>query len=166
MLKQVIGGLNEVPQTIGKALRDRRRVIGGHRLAAVEIVEFLQDIFSQRTSISLDALEACPARQRAKLLDSLSQILQKWQGTRIFPTGRQHILGEVEKHLAARAETRSITGTEDDIVIFPPAKLKEDTIPDAMDKSLEEEIINIITATISEMWVACSIYEYLSVCAK
>ena len=133
LLKQVVGGLNKVPQTIVKAFWDRRRVIGGQRLALADIVEFLQDIISQRTFICIDALDECPASQRAEILDSLSQILQNSPGTRIFLTGRQHILGEVEKHLAARAATRSITVTEDDIVIFVHAKLKEETIPDAMD---------------------------------
>ena len=152
VLKQIVGGLNEVPQTIVKAFRDRRRVIGGQRLALAEIVEFLQNISSpQRTFICIDALDECPARQRVKLLDSLNRILQRSPATRIFLTGRQHILGEVEKHLAARAATRSITPTEDDIVIFLYAKLKEDTIPDAMDKSLEEEIMKIIPETVSEM---------------
>ena len=92
---------------------------------------------SQRTFICIDALDECPARERAKLLESLSQILQKSPSTRIILTERQHILGEVEKHLAARAAIRSITLTEDDIVICLHAKLKEKTIPDAMDKSLE-----------------------------
>ena len=137
VLKQVAGGRNKVPQVIVKAFRDRRRVIGGQRLALVKIVEFLQDIISQPTIICIDALDECPASQRAKLLDSLNQILQNSPGMRIFLTGRQHILGEVEKHLAARAATRPITLTEDDIVIFLHAKLKEDTIPDAVDKSLE-----------------------------
>ena len=98
---------------------------------------FLQDIISQRAFICIDALDEGPARERAKLLESLSQILQKSPSTRIFLTQRQHILGEVEKHLAARAATRPITLTEDDIVIFLHSKLKGDTIPDAMDKSLE-----------------------------
>ena len=62
MLKQVVGGLNEVPQTIVKAFRDRRRVIGGQRLALTEIVEFLQDIISQRAFICIDALDEGPAR--------------------------------------------------------------------------------------------------------
>ena len=134
---QVVGRLNKVPQTIVKAFRDRRRVIGGQRLALPEIVEFLQDIISQRTFICIDALDEYLASQRAELLDSLNQILQNSPGTQIFLTGRQHILGEVEKHLAARAATRSITLTEDDTATFPHAKLKEDTIPDAADKSLE-----------------------------
>ena len=154
VLKQVVGGLSEIPQPIVKAFRDRGRVIGGQRLALAEIVEFLRDISSsQRTFICIDALDECPARQRAKLLDSLNQIFQESPATQIFLTGRPHIRGEVELHLAGKAVARSITPTTGDIVIFLQAKLKEDTIPDAMDQSLEEEIIKIIPRTVSEMYV-------------
>ena len=52
VLKQVAAGLNKVPQIV-KAFRDRRRVIGGQRLALAKIVEFLQDIISQRTLYAL-----------------------------------------------------------------------------------------------------------------
>ena len=152
VLKQVIGGLNEVPRTMVKAFWDRGRVIGGQRLALAEIVEFLQDISSsQPTFICIDALDECPARERVKLLDSLSQIVQNSPGTRIFLTGRPHIRDEVELHLAGRAATRSIIPTKGDIGIFLQAKLKQDTIPQAIDKSLEEEIIKIIPETVSEM---------------
>jgi len=152
VLKQVVGGLNEIPQPIVKAFQDSKKVIGGQRLALTEIVKFLQDISSsQRTFICIDALDECPARQRVKLLDSLNQILQRSPGVRIFLTGRAHIREEVELHLGGRAAIRSITPSKGDIVIFLQAKLKEDTIPGAMDKSLEEEIIKIIPATVSEM---------------
>ena len=86
-----------------------------------------------------------------KLLDSLSQILQKSPGTRIFLTGRPHIRADVEKHLARKAAARSITPTKNDIIIFLRAKLREDTMLDAMDESLEEEIIKSIPETVSEM---------------
>ena len=76
-----------------------------------------------------------------KLLHSLNKILQKSPGARIFLTRRPHILGEIEEHLAGRAATRYIATTENDIITFLRAKLKEDTIPDAMNESLEEEII-------------------------
>ena len=152
VLKQVVGGLSEIPQQIVKAFQDRGRVIGGQRLALAEIVEFLQNISSaQRTFICIDALDECPTRQRVKLLDSLSQIVQKSPDARIFLTGRQHIRAEVEKHLAARAAIRSITPTKDDIVVFIRAKLREDNFPDAMNESLEEEIIKIIPDIVSEM---------------
>jgi len=152
ILKQVVGGLNEVPQKLVEAFRDNEKAIGGQRLTPAEIVEFLQDISSsRRTYICIDALDECPARQRVKLLDSLNQIAQKSLNVRIFLTGRPHIRREIDKHFSGRAATRSITPTKGDIITFLRAKLKEDTIPDAMDEGLQEEILNIIPETVSEM---------------
>ena len=152
VLRQVVGGLEEVPERIVKAFRDRGKVIGGQSLVLAEIVEFLQDISSfRRTFICLDALDECPPRHRVKLLDSLDDILQKSPRARLFLTGRSHIRGEVEKHLAGRVAIRSITPTKDDVTAFLRAKLKEDTMPDAMDARLEEEIIQNIPQSVSEM---------------
>ena len=152
ILQQVVGGLDVVPENLVKSFRGRKKVISGQGLSLSEIVEFLQDISSSRsTFICLDALDECGAGQRVGLLDSLNQILQKSPSARIFLTGRPHIRGEVEKHLGGRAVTRSITPTKNDIIIFLRAKLKVDTMPDAMDESLEEEIIRNIPETASEM---------------
>ena len=152
MLKQVVGGLDKVPERIAKAFRDRGKVIGGQRLPLGEILEFLQDISSSRcTFLCIDALDECPPRYRIKLLDSLNKILQTSPGARIFLTGRPYIRAEVDKHLSGRAATRSITPIRNDIVVFLREKLKEDTIPDAMDESLEEEIIQNIPEMVSEM---------------
>ena len=152
VLKQVVGGLGRVPEKIVEAFRDRGRVIGGQRLQLGEIVEFLQDIMSSRlTFICMDALDEYPARHRIKLLNLLNQVLQKAPGARLFLTGRLHIQDEVDKHLAGRAVTRSITPTENDIIAFLRAKLKEDTMPHAMDESLEKEVIQNIPKTVSEM---------------
>jgi len=152
VLKQVVGGLDKIPERIVKAFRDLGKVIGGRRLALSEVVEFLQDISSSRcTFICIDALDECLARYRMKFLDSLNQVLQKSPGARIFLTGRPHIRGEVEKRLAGRAVTRSITPTNDDIIIFLRERLGEDRMPEAMDESLEEEIMKSIPETVSKM---------------
>jgi len=152
VLKQVVGGLNEVPEKIVKVFRDRKKVIGGQRLALTEIVGFLQDIAStRRTFICMDGLDEYPPGYRVRLLDSLNKILQSSPGAQIFLTGRPHIRGEVEKHLTSRVATRPITPTKKDIIIFLQAKLKEDAMPDAMDESLEEEIIQKIPEMVSEM---------------
>ena len=151
LLKQVVGGLEEIPARITQAFRDRRNVIGGQQLRLDEIIEILQDISSSRCIfICIDALDECMADYRGELLDSLKQILHKSSTTRIFLAGRLYIRDEVEKKLAGRV-TVSITPTEDDIVRFLRAKLKEDTTPDAMDRSLEEDIIKTILETVSEM---------------
>ena len=151
VLKQIVGGLDEIPERIVKAFRNREKVSGGQRLALAEIVEFLQDTHSRRTFICIDALDECPPGPRGKLLHLLNQILLKSPSTRLFLTGRPHILSEVEKHLAGRAATRLIATTKDDITKFLRAKLKEDATPDAMDKGLEEEIMRNIPDTFSEM---------------
>jgi len=152
VLKQVVGGLDEVPEKIVRAFRDRRKVIGGQRLQLKEIVGFLQDITSaRRTFICMDALDEYPAEHRRKLLDQLNQVLQKAPEARLFLTGRPNIRDEVDEHLPGRAVTRSITPTKNDIITFLRAKLKADTMKHAMDEDLEEEIIQNLPKTVSEM---------------
>ena len=152
LLKQVLHGLEEIPAKITQAFRDQKNIIGGRELGLGEIVEMLQDISSSRpTFICIDALDECMPECRAELLASLNQILNKSSSTRIFLAGRLHIRDEVEKHLARRVVALSITPTSDDIIRFLQAKLKEDIIPDAMDKSLEADIIKDIPGMASEM---------------
>ena len=152
VLKHVVGGLDQVPEKIVKAFQDRGKVIGGQSLMLAEIMGFLQDISSsRRTFICIDALDECPPAHRMNLLGSLNRILQSSPGARIFLTGRPHIRDDIDKHLAGRATTISIIPAKGDIVIFLRAKLKEDAIPDAMDETLEEEIVKNIPETVSEM---------------
>jgi len=152
VLEQVVTGLEKVPERIVRTFRDQGNSTGGQRLPLSKIVEFLQDISSSRcTFICIDALDECPSGYRVELLDLLNQILQESPGSRLFMTGRQYILGEVEKHLGGRVATRSITSTKNDIITFLRAKLGEDTMPDAMNRSLEEEIIRDIPERVSEM---------------
>ena len=152
LLKQVIGGLEEIPTKIVQAFRDQKTATGGRRLGLNQVIEMLQDISSSRpTFICIDALDECMAEYRAKLLDSLGQILHKSPSTRIFLTGRLYVLDEVEKRLAGRVAVVSTTPAEDDIIRFLRAKLREDTTPDAMDKTLEEDIIKNIPKMVSKM---------------
>ena len=152
LLKQAVGGLEKIPTDIVQEFRDQEKAIGGRRLGLGEIVGILQDILSSRpTFICIDAIDECLAEYRVTLLDSLRQILHKSPSTRIFLAGRLHIRDEVEKHLAGRVVAVPITPTRDDIIRFLRKKLEEDTTPDAMDKSLEEDIIKTIPETVSEM---------------
>ena len=152
LLKQVVCGLEEIPEKIAQAFRDQKKVIGGRRLELSEVVEMLRDISASRpTFMCIDAVDECMAEYHAELFDSLKQLLRKSPSISIFLAGRLQIRDEVEKHLAGRAVAVSITPTKDDIIRFLRAKLKEDITPDAMDKSLEEEIIKSIPDKVSEM---------------
>ena len=105
----------------------------------------LQDISSSRpTFICIDALDECIVEYQGQLLQSLRQILHKSPGMRIFLAGRSHVRDGVEKQLAGRVVAVHITPTKDDIRRFLRAKLEEDTTPDAMDNSLEEDIFKSI----------------------
>ena len=150
LLRQVVGGLERVPARIVQAFRDRGNGIRKLRLS--EIVDMFQAIPNSRpTFICLDALDECIPAYRAELLDSLKTILRNSPSTRIYLAGRSHIRDEVEKLLAGRVVAVSITPITDDIIRFLRAELREDTTPDAMDKSLEEDIIKSIPRTVSEM---------------
>ena len=154
LLKQVVGGLDETPVEISRGYQDQKSAIGGRGPPLVDIVKMLHTAASRKpTFICIDALDECVARYRAQLLDSLGQILQKSPSTRIFVTGRPHIQAEVRKRLSGRMTTIRISPRKHDIICYLHSRLDQDTMPDAMDSSLEADILKKIAQDISEMWV-------------
>jgi len=157
MLKQVVGGLDEVPGGIAQAYGDQKRVIGGRAPRLSDLVGMLQTTSSEkRTFICVDALDECVAGHQVKLLGSLNQILQRCPGTRIFVTGRPHIRAEIGKHLDGKVTSVSITPRRGDIISYLRTRLNEDPTPDAMDSSLEVDILKKIPDDISDMYVGTS----------
>ena len=68
-------------------------------------------------------------------------------------TGRPHIRAEIEKRLAGRVISVPVGASKDDIITYLRARLGEDETPDAMDESLEADILTKIPEHISEMCV-------------
>ena len=154
VLKQVVSGLKEIPEEIMQAFEDQKQAIGGRGLRLPEIVKMLQSISSSRhTFICIDALDECVPEHRVKLLDSLEKIIQKSSGARVFLTGRSHIRGEIEKRFGGRILSLFVSPNEDDIIKYLRARLEEDTTPEAMDDSLETDILKSIPESVSEMYV-------------
>ena len=151
LLKQIVGGLERIPDEIRETFQNYKKVIGGRGLRVPEIVEMLQTVTSlRRTFICVDALDECVERHRPEVLHSLRQILEKSPNTRIFLTGRRHIRGEINRHLGGRAETLSIKLNYDDTAEYIRMRLSKDTSLDAMDNGLEAEIIKTIAENIPE----------------
>jgi len=154
LLKQLVVGLGEVPEEIVQAYEEQRNFIGGRRPQLTDIVRMLQTTASKkRTFICIDALDECVLEHRLKLLDSLSGILQESPGTRIFVTGRPHIRPEIGRSLDGRVASLPISTRRDDIIKYLRSRLAEDPTPDAMDSSLEAEILRKIPEDVSEMYV-------------
>ena len=152
VLKQVVSGLENVPEGIAQAYEDQKKVIGGREPQLDDFVKMLQTIAGERhTFICIDALDECVAKYRVKILDSLNQILQRSPGARVFVTGRPHIQAEVGNRLSGRVMAIRITPGRNDIINYLHARLDEDTRPDAMDSSLKADILKKIPEDISEM---------------
>ena len=154
LLKQMVSGMERIPEAISRAFQKEKKVIGGREPRLPDILKMLQTITtSQRTFVCIDSLDECVAAHRTKLLDSLKQVLDKSPRTRLFVTGRPHIRVEVEKRLSGRVISVSIIPDQDDIVRYLRVRLDEDETPDAMDESLEADILRKIPENISEMYV-------------
>jgi len=137
---------------ISRAFQQQKQAIGGCGPQLVDIVKMLQAITSEQpTFICIDALDECVGVQRARVLNSLKQILEKSPTMRIFVTGRPHIRAEMEKRFARRMINVSICPTKACIIGYLRVKLGEDEMPDAMDEILEAEILEKIPQNISEM---------------
>ena len=154
LLKQMVDGMETIPEEILRAFQQQKATIGGRRPQLGNIVKMLQLITSsRRTFMCIDAIDEFSGAQRARLLDSLKQILDKSPDTRIFATGRPYIRGEIEKRLSGQGTSVSISPTRSDITEYLRVKLGEDEMPDAMDESLEAEILEKIPGSVSEMYV-------------
>jgi len=154
LLKQIVGGLEKIPEEVSKAFQGQEMAIGGRGPLLPDIVKMLQTVTSSlRTFVCIDALDECAAVHRIKLLDSLKQILEKSPRTRIFIIGRPHIRVEVQKRLAERVVCVPVGPNKDDIIGYLRVRLEEDETPEAMNESLEADILEKIPEKMSEMYV-------------
>jgi len=154
LLKQIVGGLEKIPEEISQAFQEQKMAIGGRGPRLPDIVKMLQTVTSSlRTFVCIDALDECAVVHRVKLFDSLKQILEKSPRTRIFIIGRSHIRDEVERRLPRQVTNVSVSSSKDDVIGYLRVKLDEDESPEAMDESLAAEILEKIPDKMSGMYV-------------
>ena len=158
LLKQVISGMERVPEDISRAFQEQKKAVSGGKPQLGDIVKMLQFITSsQPTFMVIDALDECTAVQRLRLFDSLKEILEKSPNARIFVTGRPHIRAEIERCLAGRVKSVSFSPAKDDIIRFLRVRLREDETPDAMDETLEADILEKFAGSMPETCVAAMV---------
>jgi len=152
MLKEMINAMEIFPKEISRGIEEKGPTVTKWRPELADIVEILQLITSsQPTFMCIDGLDECVGAQRVRILDSLELILKKAPGTRIFMTGRPHFRAEIEERLAGRVVSVPAGPNKDDIITYLRARLAEDETPDAMEGSLEADILEKIPENISGM---------------
>jgi len=157
LLRQLVFGLEDIPEEISRAYKDRKNAIGGQGPQISTLLKMLQAASAKkRAIICIDALDECATKHLAQLLDSLNQILQQSPDTRIFVTGRPHVLLELGRRLAGMVVSRLVSPRSDDIIRYIRSRLAADTISDAMDSNLQTDIMGKVREDISEMYVAAA----------
>ena len=106
LLRQVVCGMETVPEEITRACQEQRMSIGRRGPRLLDIVNILQTITSSLgTFVCIDALYECAAVHRVKLLTSLHKILEKSPGTGIFIIGRPHTVFPTVQSVRLRGRT-------------------------------------------------------------
>ena len=163
LLNQMIGGMERIPEEISRVFQRQKTTLGGRRPELGNIVKMLQLIASsQQIFMCIDAIDECEGVQRARLLDSLNEILVKAPGTRLFAAGRPYILAEIEKRLSGHVKSVSISPAKENVITYLRARLNEDQTPDAMDESLEAEILEKIHENVSGRYAGAMVLRTLS----
>jgi len=158
LLKQMVSGMENIPEDIMRAFQEQKKTIGGRRPQCSNLVEMLGAIASSRpTFMCIDALDECAGSERLTLLKSLKEIVEQSSGIRIFVTGRPHIRNQIERLLAQHMASVSVSSTRADITRYLHVRLGHDETPDAMDEDLKAEILERISENISEMCVTAMV---------
>ena len=154
LLRQLVSGLEGIPEAVVRSFRNQKKVIGGRGLQVSGILKMFQAITTtKRTFICVDALDECVPENRMVILESLGQIMRESRDTRILLTGRSHVRSEVERKLGGAVAFLLIEPTGDGVIGYLREKLRNDTTPEIMSSALEENIMEIIPQIGSETYV-------------
>src|SRR5437879_11797584 len=133
LLRQLVNGLEEIPEAVVQGFRKEKKAIGGRELQVSGILKMFQTIAAtKRTFICIDALDECVPEHRMVVLESLGQIMQGSPTIRLFMTGRPHVRSEIEGKLGRAATFVFIQPTEDGFVRYLREKIRNDTTPGIM----------------------------------
>jgi len=154
LLRQLVSGLDGIPEEVVRSFRNQKKVIGGRGLQVSGILKMFQTItVRKRTFICIDALDECVPEHRMVILESLGQIVRDSLDTRIFLTGRAHIRSEVERKLGGAVAFVFIEPKSEGIIGYLRERLRSDTTPEMMSSALETSIIESISQISSETYV-------------
>lgn len=151
ILKQLVGE-REIPEHVLQAFQEAEGESGSRGLRVPDLMGMLKAAIAliPRVFICIDALDEVLPEHLPELLTSLQEIVRESPNTRIFLTGRAHIIGEIKKNLP-RVVVAPTSSTENDIETYLKMKLEQDPEPNAMDADLRADILKLIPEKCSPM---------------
>lgn len=143
LAKQLIRKARSIPDAVWEVFKERTEENRPINLeAAQEIFGHMLRTFSL-VYVCIDALDECEPQSRRKFLQYLKGLIHS--PLHVFLTGRQNVEAEVTNALAnLYPQIIPIVANEEDIRLFLSQKIDEDPYPEAMDETLEKEIIEKI----------------------
>lgn len=151
ILKQLVGE-REIPEHVLQAFQKTKRESGSRGLRVPDLTRMLKTAIAliPRVFICIDALDEVHPKHLSKLLTSLQDIIRESPNTRVFLTGRAHIIGEIKENLPGVVVV-PVSSTEGDIETYLKMRLGQDPKPDAMDSDLRADILKLIPEKCSPM---------------
>ena len=153
ILWQLVGRAG-VPKELRDAFQKGKTEIGGRGPRLGDLMGMLRVAIAllPRVFICVDALDECLPKFLPDLLESLSGIVQECPRTRIFLTGRPHVMGDVQRYFP-KAAVVPISPDPDDIQNYVEMRLDRDDVLGEMSDDLWADIVKIILAKIPDMCV-------------
>ena len=154
ILKQLVVGGGDIPIYLREAFKEGQKGIGGRRPMLADLMRMLRMAIASlpQVFICIDALDECLPRNLPDLLESLRGIVRESPKTRIFLTGRPHIMEAIQKYFT-EALVMPVSPSTNDIRNYLEMKLDRDDDPEAMDDNLREDIVEVILDRMSDMCV-------------
>ena len=162
ILKRLVG--ERIPRDIREAFQEAKKV-GGRRPLLPDLMRMLKIAIASLPPIfiCIDALDECRPQDLSQLLELLGDIVRESPTTRIFLTGRPHV-NEVIRRQFVGAIVIPICPNRDDIRNYLEMRLNMDNEPEAMDRDLRADIMQIIMQKMSDRWVGAFGVSLYSLC--
>jgi len=162
ILKQLVGR-GEVAENLRKAFQKAKKEFGGRGPQLADLIGTLRTTIASipRVFICVDALDECLPKYLPELLGSPRDIVRESPTTRIFFTGRPHVMEDLQRYFT-KAVVIPVSPNPDDIQTYVEMRLDRDAESEAMSTDLRANIMRVIPEKISNMCVGPFLISTLS----
>ena len=151
---QAVSSQGGIPNYVREAFEEGKTELGGRGLRLADLMAMLRTVIVSlpQVFICVDAVDEFLPKCLPELLESLRDIIHDSPTTRIFLTGRPHIMEDIQRYFT-RVVVIPISPNPDDVRNYVKRRLDRDTEPEAMTSDLRADIVRVILEKISDTYV-------------